>query len=102
MMELFKFNTLYILESLRDTDEKLGKELYDLLLQNKPTALNLELRQLKTVNEWNQVMREIKGSCKKGIIPILHLVVHGSTTGIGMNGDGKQFVPWANVYTDFQ
>lgn len=101
-MENFKFNTLYIVESLRDGDTKTGYALYeDLKLQEYfHEHVKVIYKSIQSKSEWNTLMNEILTECSVGdVYPILHLEIHGDEQGIQFsNGEtctleetGEQF-----------
>lgn len=88
-MKNFKFNQIYVIQSLPIEfdalgDEKIqtGEQLYNDLLrwqEEKYSSLNVFLYKIQSMSEWNSLMDKILESCKnEGCIPILHLEIHGS------------------------
>ena len=101
-MKNFKFNTLYIIESLREGEAKTGQNLYDdMHLQiYYHEGLDVQLHVVQTTGDWNNTMQNILDSCQhNGVFPIIHLELHGYENGIQLtNGDllsidkiGEQF-----------
>lgn len=101
-MENFKFNTLYIVESLRKGETKTGYALYeDLKLQQYlHKDVTVDYRSIQSKSEWDILMDEILTKCNtEEIYPILHLEIHGNEQGIQFsNGEtctleetGEQF-----------
>lgn len=90
-MRDMKFNTLYIIESLREGDLKTGYSLFeDLKLQEYVHEhVRVEYKEPKSSGEWDAVMSNILNDCKEQeIYPIIHLEVHGEEYGIELsNGD---------------
>lgn len=90
-MRDIKFNTLYIIESLKDGELKTGYSLYeDLKLQEYVHEhVRVEYKEPKSSAEWNAVLSDILNDCKgQEIYPIIHLEVHGEEYGIELsNGD---------------
>lgn len=81
----FKFNTLYIIESLRDDEPKTGTILYeDLKLQEfVHEGIKVVLYSIISADEWDITMQKIYNDCAcEGVLPIIHLEIHGSENGI--------------------
>lgn len=87
-MKNFKFNNIYIIESLKVTERHTGKELYNDLIAHMPfihKELKVAYKSLDTLAEWDQLMDDILQECKqKDNIPILHLEIHGEPNGKGL------------------
>ena len=84
-MRNLKFNTLYIIESLRENDTKTGLALYeDVKLQEYiHEHVHVEYFSLETAEEWDELMAAILTDCiTKEIYPIIHLEIHGDEFGI--------------------
>lgn len=90
-MKDMKFNTLYIIESLKDGDLKTGYSLFeDLKLQEYVHEhVRVEYKEPKSSDEWDEMMTRILNECKgQEVYPIIHLEVHGAENGIQLsNGD---------------
>lgn len=90
-MKDMKFNTLYIIESLKDGDLKTGHLLFeDLKLQEYVHEhVRVEYREPKSSKDWDKVMIDILNDCKEQqVYPIVHLEVHGAKDSIELsNGD---------------
>ena len=86
-----KFNTLYIIESLREGDLKTGYSLFeDLKLQEYVHEhVRVEYKAPSSSNEWDEMMTSILNECRaQEVYPIIHLEVHGAEYGIELsNGD---------------
>lgn len=93
-MRDMKFNTLYIIESLRDGDLKTGHSLFeDLKLQEYVHKhVRVEYREPKSSSEWDEMMANILNECQvQEIYPIIHLEVHGEEYGIELSNGDKIF-----------
>lgn len=90
-MKTFKFNTIYIVESLYEDEEKTGRTLYNQLkpLEAKYNSLNIVFCDVHSRQEWDNWMSSILNDCDtNGVFPIIHLEIHGQEEGIGFtNGD---------------
>lgn len=90
-MRDMKFNTLYIIESLREGDLKTGYSLFeDLKLQEYVHEhVRVEYKAPSSSNEWDEMMTSILNECRaQEVYPIIHLEVHGAEYGIELsNGD---------------
>ena len=84
-MKDFKFNTLYIIESLKEGEPKTGKSLYDdvRLQQFMHEGLVVQFNEINSAAEWDNLMSDILRACQTiGELPILHLEIHGCEQGV--------------------
>lgn len=99
-MDFFHFNKIYVIESLNEN--KTGQELYDSLIQRmafKYKELHTQFCEIESSEQWDTLMDNILDECGNDIIPLLHLEIHGSQSGVVLkNGDlisvlhlGEQF-----------
>lgn len=99
-MDYFHFNKIYVLESLNENNT--GQELYNSLIQHmtyKYEGLATQFIEIESAEHWDSLMDDINAECKNGIIPLFHLEIHGSDSGVKLkNGDnvdvfhiGEQF-----------
>ena len=90
-MKTFKFNKIYIVESLHEDEEKTGRNLYNQLkpLEAKYDSLKIVFCEVHSRQEWDDWMSTILNDCNtNGAYPIIHLEIHGQEEGIGFtNGD---------------
>lgn len=90
-MEYFKFNKVYVIESLDKNEHKTGKDLYDDILKwRQLSSDNKFVCEYKPVNnkvEYKTLISEIEKECENGIFPILHFEVHGFSdkSGLALN-----------------
>lgn len=85
----------YILQSLRDTDRKTGKEIYDYLKDNS----DVFFKEFKTKKELEDLLEFIKvdsqTTTKK---PFVHFDCHGNSEGIGIiKQDGEELIKWTEL-----
>jgi len=84
-MNTFKFNTIYIVESLKEDEPKTGSMLYEKLkpLEQIHDQLSIVFCEVQSKQEWIDLMDNILEDCAtKGVYPIIHLEIHGCETGI--------------------
>lgn len=84
-MKNFKFNTLHIIESLKEDEPHTGRILYeDLQLQQFiHEGLQVKFDDLDCASQWDDLMSQILHECRtNGKSPILHLEIHGCEQGI--------------------
>jgi len=101
----FKFNKVYVIESLDVTKEKLtGKELYDDLLRWKEsqiTDFKAEYIPVDNKTDFLKTLETIKDDClTKGQYPILHFEIHGSSDTTGLVLKSGELVAWNELYQD--
>jgi len=101
-MSGFKFNKVYVLESLDGSVEKLtGTELHDDLLKRKAYQIEdfkTELLSISSKEDFFDKLEEIKNDCvKEGYYPILHLEMHGSTDETGLVLVSGELVTWEEL-----
>ena len=81
-MEFFKFNKIYVIESLLG-ERQTGKELYDDIIKRRSyyhRYLSTEFVQVLSLEDWGNIIKRIKQETKDNhIIPILHFELHGSS-----------------------
>ena len=84
-MKNFKFNTIYIIESLGVDEPKTGRILYDDLQvqQYVHQGLQVKFNDINNAFEWDDLMSHILNKCMTNReFPILHLEIHGCKQGI--------------------
>jgi hypothetical protein len=92
---IFKFNKVYILESLKDNELKTGKLLYEDMFHhnNETNEYGFEYQPIKNLKALKRffeiILLEIK---TKEISPIIHLEMHGSISGITLSSD--EIIEW--------
>ena len=84
----FRFNTIYVIESLNDDDSKTGYEIWHDQLQYMPfkyPELKVHYKPINSLSEWDDLMNEILNDVQvNSNIPILHLEIHGEKNGQGL------------------
>ena len=99
-MELDACNRIYVIESLRDNDNKTGTKLYNNIL-SQSWCISSKLYIVEDKKGWDDAINLIKEDCSTiGVSPIIHLEIHGSELGIGF-ADGS-FISWEDVGWDFK
>ena len=92
------FNRIYIIESLRCNDRKTGTELYDDLLRWKQIThpdFEAVLKTPTTRDEFISLFDSILEDCvNKGIAPIIHFEIHGSSDHSGLVLTSGEFISW--------
>jgi hypothetical protein len=89
----FKFNKIYVIESLGKDEQKTGKELYDDIIRWRQMSSNNKFQcEYKSINnkiEYKTLIAEIEKECKNGIFPILHFELHGFSdkSGLALNSN---------------
>jgi hypothetical protein len=100
---IFKFNKVYIIESLPEDELKTGKSLHEDFLHYND--MNNEYGfEYQPIKNWeglkiffNIVLSDIK---EKNVLPIIHLEMHGDLNGIQL-GSGE-VVPWSELASRLQ
>jgi len=104
-MNGFKFNKVYVIESLNNSVENLtGEELYNDLLKWKEYQLKdfkSELIQVNNMKEFFEKIEYIKDECAtKGHYPIIHFEIHGSKDKSGLIVNSGELITWSDLYND--
>ncbi len=87
-MKHFEFNTLYIIESLKEGETKTGQNLYNEMCalkaaQSEFAVLDLRYIPIYSAKEWDECMENIKTECEQQkVLPIIHLEIHGDEDGL--------------------
>lgn len=98
----FRFNKIYIFESLPENEEKTGSDLYNDVVRwksyNNPD-LRSELISPNNRIEWKLFIDKVLNECAKdGILPLIHFEVHGSTRKNGLILASEELVTWEEIY----
>ena len=106
-MSGFKFNKVYVIESLDSTKDKLtGQELYEDLLRRKTYQIKdfkSELFQIETKKDFFEKLEHLKNeSITEGYYPILHFEIHGSEDNTGLVLKSNELVTWEELVTDLR
>lgn len=105
-MKNFSFNKIYVIESLDPNERHTGKELYDDLIARMPyihSELKVDYKEVNTLQEWDTLMGDILDECiNAGIIPILHLEIHGESSGKGLVTNSKELISLEHVGNQFR
>lgn len=91
------YNKVYVIQSLREGERRTGEDLLDAfqyqLLEKGP--YHSEIIDVQNKNDFIMCLKEIATKAQQGESPILHLEIHGASTGLELtNGD---FLPWQEV-----
>lgn len=104
-MEFFKFNKIYVIESLLG-ERQTGKELYDDIIKRRSyyhRYLSTEFVQVLSLEDWVNTIKRIKQEAKDShVIPILHFELHGSSNHDGLVLANKDLIPWSNFVSDMR
>ncbi len=101
-MSHFLFNKLYILQSLADKDQKTGEE-----LEKRINAFSIQNHinfqavtfDLHSMDDWNRTWDGIYTSISQlNIIPIIHLVMHGNESKIGIEKGLKGIIDLSELF----
>lgn len=97
-MSTFKFNKIYVIESLLD-GEKSGTDLYnDILRWKESTNLKAELITVEDKIEfYDAIFHIIKEHRDLGYYPFLHIEVHGAKNN-GLKLKSAEFLSWNELY----
>ena len=94
-MKFFKFNKIYVIESLLG-ERQTGKELYDDIIKRRSyyhRYLSTEFVQVLSLEDWVNIIKRIKQETKDNhVIPILHFELHGSSNHDGLVLANKDFI----------
>lgn len=101
-MSHFLFNKLYILQSLTDTDQKTGEELEKRINTfSRDNSINFQavLFDLHSKEDWERAWNGVYTSISQlNIIPIIHLVMHGNSTHIGIERGSKGLIELSELF----
>lgn len=106
-MSGFKFNKVYVIESLDPKEDKLtGQELYEDLLRRKTYQIKdfkTELFQVESKEDFFEKLEHIKNeSITEGYYPILHFEIHGSADKTGLVLKSNELITWEELATDLR
>lgn len=105
-MSTFSFNKIFILESLPVSELQTGTELEKRINDWAPgQGINCQAVtfQVHSMQEWEFAWNGIYTSIEKmGIIPIIHLEMHGNTTSIGIDGGRNGIISLKDVFQKAQ
>ena len=104
MKRSFRFNKLYVIESLEADEKQTGTELYNDLLRWKVIGtekLSAEIINANSKKELFSIIQRIQSDCKKeDIFPIIHLEIHGSKYLDGLVLNSGELIRWMELYDD--
>ncbi|MBW7471701.1 hypothetical protein [Marinobacter sp. F4218] len=92
------FNKIWVVESLRGSDKKTGKHLFEnklMYLWAQDENLSAELREPKNKEEFLQVLEEIKEDVKNNNSPIIHFECHGDESGFELSNNTR--ISWNEI-----
>lgn len=101
-MSHFLFNKLYILQSLAEKDQKTGKEL-EKRINAFSSQNNINFQavafDLHSMDDWERTWNGIYTSISQlNIIPIIHLVMHGNESKIGIEKGLKGIIDLSELF----
>lgn len=95
---IYKFNKVYIIESLRDNELNTGKSLHEDLLHNNDinNEYGFEYQPIKNWDGLKIFLEMIYTDIRtKSVLPIIHFEMHGDIDGIQLSSD--EIVQWADL-----
>lgn len=99
-MKLDPCNKIYVIESLKPTDNTTGTTLYNTIL-SQSWCIDSSLIIVKSRQDWDTAIQFIKNDCTTNVVsPIIHLEIHGSESFIELT-DGS-LISWQDVGWDFR
>lgn len=102
MTHNFYYNTIYVIESLDDSEYHTGKKLYETIknFEYKHLGVKTFLKLPKSKSELFEVLSLILDSVRNNnCLPIIHLEIHGNNDGVQCaNSD---FIFWEELYPYF-
>lgn len=105
-MQFFRFNKIYVIESLQEDERQTGKELYDDIINRRSychSALDTEYVQVPSLADWSFTIKRIIQEVKDNqVIPILHLELHGSSNHDGLVLAKGNLIPWRDFVSDMR
>lgn len=101
-MSNFCFNKLYIIQSLADGDREIGAEMEaDINTWAGRNGIKIQavLYPVNTKDEWEAAWNGIYTSISDcGIIPIIHLVMHGNEKYVGLKKGNAGLIPLSELF----
>lgn len=99
--QTLRYNCVYIVEWLHDSDRKTGKELQEYLHTRNP-ELSAQLYAAKSKSDVMTSLREIAENVEKNNeFPMLQIEAHGGRTGLGYYGpdgfSGQELLRWEEI-----
>lgn len=95
----YHFNSIYIIESLREGDTKTGRTLYNDWLKWEIKKRHEELGggiiEVQSLQGFSEAIKRIHEEVDKGAYPLIHLEVHGSEEGIQFSNN--ETLSWEEV-----
>ncbi len=95
----FEFNVIYILESLRENEDKTGQDLYH-FIENELGYKNTKFFNVSTRKDFFNSFMDILKTTSENSSPIIHLEIHGSKKGLQLNNG--EFVLWLEIKSQLQ
>lgn len=100
----FYFNSIYIIESLRNEEDKTGEELYNDLIKRQTYIikdLKTYLHRINTKKDFFDTLEIIFQACKNELhFPVLHIEMHGNKQ--GLETSSGEFIKWEEIYPFFE
>lgn len=103
-MRNFKFNKIYVIESLNDNEHKTGQDLYNDIIRWKQISNNdkfiCEYKPINSKKEYKTLMSQIEKECANGILPILHFEIHGFSDKSGLSLNNREPITYLELTED--
>lgn len=101
-MSFFKFNRIYIIESLPVNEKQTGTELYKDLIRwkvQKYPELKSDIFHPDDKKDWVRMIDKIRNECAVGsVVPVLHFEMHGNSNLNGLVLKSGESVDWEELY----
>ena len=97
MESIFRFNTIYIIESLSENEKQTGEILYNDIIKRSSERTGLhhtKLLKLDTKESFFKSFETIKDYSLKGFHPFIHFEVHGSEKKDGLILNSGELILW--------
>ncbi|THF53143.1 hypothetical protein E6C50_02760 [Flavobacterium supellecticarium] len=103
-MRNFRFNKIYVIESLDKDEQKTGKDLYDDILRwrqmSSDNKFTCEYKPINNKVEYETLIAHIEKECEKGIFPILHFEIHGLSNKSGLVLNNNETITYSKLTED--
>ena len=97
------FNKIFVIESLFQEDKKTGQNLFNDVLRWKESQIQSQLNLINTKKEFLNLLEDIKIEInKKGMIPFLHLEMHGNENKDGLVINNGELITWLELVNRFR
>ncbi|OGV14128.1 MAG: hypothetical protein C4517_07615 [Stygiobacter sp.] len=95
---IFKFNKVYIIESLPENEMKTGKSLYEEFFHHNDVdnRYDFEYQSIKNANGFKTFLEIVFSEIKdKGVFPIIHFEMHGGKEGLRLSS--SEVIQWKDL-----